>query len=61
MVQPIQDCQVLLARGMSWSARECLISAGVRPTLTDIASLDEAVNAYQVALFTAAALGAALV
>ena len=46
MVQPIQDCQVLLARGMSWSARECLISAGVRPILTDIASLDEAVKAY---------------
>jgi predicted Fe-Mo cluster-binding NifX family protein len=46
MVQPIQDCQVLLARGMSWSARECLISAGVRPILTDIASLDEAVQAY---------------
>jgi len=46
MVQPINDCQVLLARGMSWSARECLISVGVRPILTDIASLDEAVQAY---------------
>jgi len=46
MVQPIQGCQVLLARGMSWSARACLISAGVRPILTDIASLDEAVKAY---------------
>jgi predicted Fe-Mo cluster-binding NifX family protein len=46
MVQPIQDCQALLARGMSWSARECLISAGIRPILTDIASLDEAIQAY---------------
>ncbi len=46
MVQPIQDCQVLLARGMSWSARECLLGAGIRPILTDITSLDEAVQAY---------------
>jgi hypothetical protein len=27
-------------------ARECLIESGVRPILTDIASLDEAVQAY---------------
>ena len=46
MVQPIQDCQVLLARGMSWSARECLLGAGIRPILTDIPNLDEAVQAY---------------
>lgn len=46
MAQPIQDCQVLLAGGMSWSARECLLSAGIRPILTDIASVDEAVTAY---------------
>ena len=36
MVQPIRDCQVLLARGMSWSARECLLDAGIRPIVTDI-------------------------
>jgi predicted Fe-Mo cluster-binding NifX family protein len=47
MVQPIQGCKALLARGMSWSARECLSSAGIRPILTDIASLDEAVQAYR--------------
>ncbi len=46
MVQPIADCQVLLTRGMSWSARECLLSAGIRPILTDLQSLDEAVQAY---------------
>jgi predicted Fe-Mo cluster-binding NifX family protein len=46
MVQPIQDCQVLLARGMSWSARECLLGAGIRPILTDLESLEEAVQAY---------------
>lgn len=46
MVQPIKGCQALLARGMSWSARECLLDAGVRPIVTDIAGLDEAVQAY---------------
>jgi len=46
MVQPILDCQAVLARGMSWSARECLLSAGVRPVLTDIENLDAAVQAY---------------
>lgn len=46
MVQPIKDCEALVTRGMSWSARECLLDAGVRPILTDIESLDEAVNAY---------------
>jgi predicted Fe-Mo cluster-binding NifX family protein len=46
MVQPIEDCEALVTRGMSWSARECLLDAGVRPILTDIESLDEAVNAY---------------
>lgn len=46
MVQPIKDCQALLARGMSWSARDCLLGAGIRPLLTDIASLDAAVQAY---------------
>jgi len=46
MVQPIRDCQVLLARGMSWSARGCLLEAGIRPIVTNIVGLDEAVQAY---------------
>jgi len=46
MVQPVADCQVLLARGMSWSARECLTGAGIRPILTDIDDLEQAVQAY---------------
>jgi len=46
MVQPIEDCQALVAGGMSWSVRECLLSAHIRPILTDIVSLDEAVKAY---------------
>ena len=46
MVQPILDCQAVLARGMSWSARECISSVGIRPILTDIENLDQAVQAY---------------
>jgi len=46
MIQPIADCQAVLTRGMSWSARECLLGAGIRPILTDIEGLDEAVKAY---------------
>jgi predicted Fe-Mo cluster-binding NifX family protein len=46
MTEPIKDCEVLLARGMSWSARECLLDAGVRPIVTNIVGLDEAVQAY---------------
>jgi len=46
MVQPIRDCQVLLGGGMSWSARECLLGAGIRPILTDIEQVDDAVRAY---------------
>lgn len=45
MVQPIADCQVLITRGISWSARECVIGLGIRPILTVIADLDEAVQA----------------
>jgi predicted Fe-Mo cluster-binding NifX family protein len=46
MVQPIQDCQVLLARGMGWGARESLLEAGIRPIITDLSGVDEAVRAY---------------
>lgn len=46
MVQPIEDCQALVAGGMSWGVRECLLDAQIRPILTDIESLDEAVQAY---------------
>jgi predicted Fe-Mo cluster-binding NifX family protein len=46
MVLPIKDCKVVLARGMSWSARQCMIDAGIRPILTDIANLDDAIQAY---------------
>ncbi|HSN77012.1 MAG TPA: NifB/NifX family molybdenum-iron cluster-binding protein [Anaerolineae bacterium] len=46
MAAPIADCQVLLARGMGIGAYESLQQAGIRPIITDIAAVDEAVAAY---------------
>jgi predicted Fe-Mo cluster-binding NifX family protein len=46
MITAIQDCQVLLARGMGWGARQSLEQAGVTAILTDIESIDAAAVAY---------------
>ncbi|MGC8788078.1 MAG: NifB/NifX family molybdenum-iron cluster-binding protein [Anaerolineae bacterium] len=46
MAAAIADCQVLLARGMGTGAYESMRQAGIRPFITDIASIDEAVQAY---------------
>jgi predicted Fe-Mo cluster-binding NifX family protein len=45
MVTAIVDCEVLLARGMGAGAYESIKQAGIRPILTDISSIDEAVQA----------------
>jgi len=46
MVAAIADCNVLLARGMGAGAYEYLRQAGIRPIITDIARIDDAVQAY---------------
>ena len=46
MVGAIADCQVLLAQGMGAGAYYSLEQAGIRPVVTDIAEIDEAVQAY---------------
>lgn len=46
MAGTIADCQVLLARGMGAGAYESMRQAGIRPFITEIASIDEAVQAY---------------
>ena len=46
MLEPIRDCQVLLARGMGMGAYESLQQAGIRPVVTDVADIDAAVQAY---------------
>ncbi len=46
MAAAIADCQVLLARGMGAGAYQNMEDAGIRPVVTNIASIDEAVQAY---------------
>jgi predicted Fe-Mo cluster-binding NifX family protein len=46
MMAAIDDCQVLLARGMGQGARTHLQQAGIRAVLTDIETIDAAVAAY---------------
>ena len=46
MIEVIRDCDVLVARGMGMGAYENLKQAGIRPILTDIRTVDEAVQAF---------------
>jgi len=46
MAAAIADCQVLLARGMGAGAYDSMLAAGIRPVVTDIARIDDAVRAY---------------
>jgi predicted Fe-Mo cluster-binding NifX family protein len=46
MAEAISDCQVLLCRGMGRGAYESMKVRGIRPIVTDIVSIDEAVMAY---------------
>ena len=46
MARAIADCQVLLCRGMGMGAYESMKARGIRPIVTDIASIDEAVMTY---------------
>jgi predicted Fe-Mo cluster-binding NifX family protein len=46
MAVAIADCQVLLARGMGAGAYESMKQAGIRPIVTDVPNIDDAVAAY---------------
>jgi predicted Fe-Mo cluster-binding NifX family protein len=46
MVQAIADCQVLLCGGMGQGAYQSMVTQNIRPLVTDIVSIDEAVKAY---------------
>ena len=46
MLEPIRDCQVLLAGGMGQGAYNSLEQAGIKPILTDIREIETAVKAY---------------
>jgi len=46
MAEAIADCEALLCRGMGMGAYESMKSYGIRPVVTDITAIDEAVMAY---------------
>lgn len=46
MAAAIADCQVLLARGMGAGAYESMRQANIQPVVTDIARIEDAVQAY---------------
>ena len=46
MAETVSDCQVILARGMGWGAYESLQSHNIKPIVTDVKSVDEAVQLY---------------
>ncbi len=46
MLEPILECQVMLARGMGQGAHDSMMRAGIQPILTDIHEIVPAVQAY---------------
>jgi predicted Fe-Mo cluster-binding NifX family protein len=46
MAAAITDCEALLCRGMGMGAYESMKQANIRPVVTDIAEIDQAVMAY---------------
>jgi predicted Fe-Mo cluster-binding NifX family protein len=46
MAETIADCEVLIAGGMGWGAYESLKGYGIRPIVTDVAVIREAVLRY---------------
>jgi predicted Fe-Mo cluster-binding NifX family protein len=46
MAQAIQDCEVLLCRGMGYGAYQSMQQVGIRPVVTNEVEIDAAVQAY---------------
>ncbi len=46
MAHAISDCSVLLCRGMGWGAYQSMKQVGIETIITDIADIEEAVEAY---------------
>jgi predicted Fe-Mo cluster-binding NifX family protein len=46
MASAVADCQVLVARGMGAGAYDSMQAAGIRPIVTDLPIIDDAVKAY---------------
>jgi predicted Fe-Mo cluster-binding NifX family protein len=46
MAESIGDCEALLCRGMGMGAYESMKARNIRPVVTDVADIDEAILAY---------------
>jgi predicted Fe-Mo cluster-binding NifX family protein len=46
MLSNVRDCEALIARGMGWGMYEAITQSGLKPFLTEIASADQAIEAY---------------
>ena len=46
MIEAISDCEAAIARGIGRGMYYALPRAGIRPIITDIASIDDAAQAY---------------
>ena len=46
MAEAITDCQAIICRGMGAGAYYSMEQSGIRPVVTDIADIDNAVEAY---------------
>ena len=46
MAEAIADCETLVCRGMGAGAYQSMQVQGIRPVVTDIATIDEALTAY---------------
>lgn len=45
MAEAIKDCQILLARGMGRGAYQSMLQLNIKPIITDIRNIDEAIQA----------------
>jgi len=45
MAEAIKDCKILLARGMGAGAYQSMLQVNIKPVVTDIKNIDEAVQA----------------
>jgi predicted Fe-Mo cluster-binding NifX family protein len=46
MAETIADCEALLCGGMGMGAYQSMVTRGIKPVVTDIREIDEAVMAY---------------
>lgn len=46
MIEPISDCQIVIVRGMGMGAHRSLMANGIRPIVTNVENIEEALIAY---------------